>query len=31
MIITHTYPKGGEAIRLNDRIQFDDPVSAEQL
>ena len=31
LITTPAKPKEGEAIRLNDRIQFDDPAFAEQL
>ncbi|CAD6577269.1 MAG: hypothetical protein ASARMPRED_008195 [Alectoria sarmentosa] len=31
LITTPAEPKEGEAIRVNDRIQFDDPAFAEQL
>lgn len=31
LITTPAKPKEGEAIRVNDRIQFDDPAFAEQL
>ena len=31
LITTPAKPKEGEALRVNDRIQFDDPVFAEQL
>ena len=31
LITTPARPKHGEALRVNDRIQFDDPVFAEQL
>lgn len=31
LVTTPAKPKEGEAIRVNDRIQFDDPAFAEQL
>lgn len=31
LITTPAQPKEGDAVRVNDRIQFDDPVFAEQL
>lgn len=31
LITTHVQPKAGDAVRVNDRIQFDDPAFAEQL
>lgn len=31
LITTPVKPKEGEAVRVNDRIQFDDPAFAEQL
>ena len=31
LITTPVQPKAGNAVRVNDRIQFDDPLFAEQL
>ena len=31
LVTTPTRPKAGEAVRVNDRIQFDDPTFAQQL